>query len=164
MRVVKTATGFWSVGMDGGTAAAAEVTAGAMRPKVFTGGSPTGTNLLAGIPVIGGSEGVFMAPPSGAVMVHLSMYVKSQLVDKYAMGGVLMFTGGTPGAGTPERFADDSTMIINATTSWMKLGSAALCDGLVPGDEYNVYAFLATNNITSTASGSINTITIQPCL
>lgn len=100
---------------------------------------------------------VFVAPPSGSVLVHLKAYFQSAINDKAAIVGIEVRTGATIGGGSVQTAAStfEGLVLSGTVTSGvpLKMNSSTprLITGLTPGNSYHVRVMHSTEtggNIT----------------
>lgn len=93
---------------------------------------------------------VFVAPPSGSVLVHLKAYFQSAINDKVAIVGVEVRTGATIGSGSVQTAAStfEGLVLGGTVTSGVPLrlssSTPRLITGLTPGNSYHVRVMHST--------------------
>jgi len=102
-----------------------------------TSGTTTSTGYTATLTGGTACGRAFVAPASGAVMIHNTASVTSQAVI-YCFVDFQVRNGGTVGSGTVFRAPSDTTALRHADTNFIRATATTHVTGLTPGATYNV--------------------------
>jgi len=102
--------------------------------------STTSTTYVA---LTGGPSVVFVAPPSGAVWVHVKTAIASTVSGVINTASYEVRTGAVVGSGTVIQAATRENGILYGGTSTIDAGQTTLVTGLTPGSTYNIQMMYA---------------------
>jgi hypothetical protein len=133
---------------------------GTTADTTVTNGTTSSTVLINTLATTGARGHVFVAPPSGSVIVWGSFGGSNTIAASYALGDFEIRTGGTPGAGTVFQNADPNSCsqvqsaIANSTITENIHGNV---QGLNPGTTYNATLCYAAAN----GGGGVGVVTVN---
>lgn len=100
----------------------------------FTGTSFTETFTTSNTP----AAVVFVAPPSGKVLIHMRSWLDNNLTASRTYLGFVIRTGAVIGSGTVFTAASDDRAIHNSSAEDIECGATFYVSGLTAGASYNV--------------------------
>lgn len=104
----------------------------------------------------------FVAPPSGAVLIHNSSVCDNDSTAQRSYCTFRVRTGTTIGSGSDVVAAADANAIYNLGTADNCYGRAIHITGLSPGGDYNVQQLFKTSNAANVATFLSKHLIVQP--
>jgi hypothetical protein len=137
------------------------IRAAEMRPLSATGGDATTRSVTTFAVVTNGPLVQFTAPTSGAVLITLTIYLRSSVIGTQSQAGMEVRTGTTAGGGT--QIVAPTALLVNGNVGWTRAGTTLLVAGLTPGATHTVRAMFRSDVAASDVYASEHSFVVQPC-